>query len=391
MYTEHFGLNEKPFSISPDPRYLYLSQRHADALAHLLYGISESGGFIQLTGEVGTGKTTLIRSLLGQLPENTEIALILNPRLSTKQFLQSICQELRVPLVTRDTAKTLIDKLNIKLLERHSENHRVVLIVDEAQTMSPELLEQVRLLTNLETEKQKLLQIILIGQPELREVLGRPNMRQIAQRITGRYHLEPINAPDTAVYVAHRLKVAGGRPEIFSPRAIRKLYRLSRGVPRLINIIADRSLLAAYARDNTRIRARTCRQGSRRGVRPIARRPLVALGCRPCGSCTSAVGHDDSGNWPARRDARARPGRSDGFPDQRSRIHDLVNTRIQQRSHRCRIARRIARGPNHRRGYDDSSPLPALGRGLFASASCGVRSGRCAAASMPEATEQLNQ
>jgi len=256
MYTEHFGLNEKPFSISPDPRYLYLSQRHADALAHLLYGISESGGFIQLTGEVGTGKTTLIRSLLGQLPENTEIALILNPRLSTKQFLQSICQELRVPLVTRDTAKTLIDKLNIKLLERHSENHRVVLIVDEAQTMSPELLEQVRLLTNLETEKQKLLQIILIGQPELREVLGRPNMRQIAQRITGRYHLEPINAPDTAVYVAHRLKVAGGRPEIFSPRAIRKLYRLSRGVPRLINIIADRSLLAAYARDNTRIRAR---------------------------------------------------------------------------------------------------------------------------------------
>ena len=255
MYTEHFGLNEKPFSISPDPRYLYLSQRHADALAHLLYGISESGGFIQLTGEVGTGKTTLIRSLLGQLPDKTEIALILNPRLSTKQFLQSICHELRVPFIDRETAKALIDKLNAKLLELHAENIRVVLIVDEAQTMSPELLEQVRLLTNLETEKQKLLQIILIGQPELREVLGRSDMRQIAQRITGRYHLEPLNAPDVDVYVAHRMKIAGGRPEIFSKAAVRKLFRLSRGVPRLINVVADRALLAAYARDENRIGA----------------------------------------------------------------------------------------------------------------------------------------
>lgn len=253
MYTEHFGLNEKPFSISPDPRYLYLSPRHADALAHLIYGISESGGFIQLTGEVGTGKTTLIRSLLGQLPDNAEIALILNPHLSSREFLQAICHELRIPFVTEESAKSLIDKLNIKLLESHADNRRVVLIVDEAQTMSPELLEQVRLLTNLETEKQKLLQIILIGQPELREVLGRSEMRQIAQRITGRYHLEPLNATDTAVYVAHRLRVAGGRPEIFSKRAIRKLFRLSRGVPRLINIIADRTLLAAYTRDESRV------------------------------------------------------------------------------------------------------------------------------------------
>lgn len=262
MYTEHFGLNEKPFSISPDPRYLYLSQRHADALAHLLYGISESGGFIQLTGEVGTGKTTLIRSLLEQLPDKTEIALILNPKLITKEFLQSICHELRVPIATRDTAKILIDKLNAKLLELHAENCRVVLIVDDAQTMSPQLLEQVRLLTNLETDKQKLLQIILIGQPELREMLGRPDMRQIAQRITGRYHLEPINAPDTAEYVSHRIKVAGGHPGIFSKRAIRKLYRLSRGVPRLINIIADRALLAAYTRDDSRIGARLVRKAA---------------------------------------------------------------------------------------------------------------------------------
>lgn len=255
MYTEHFGLNEKPFSISPDPRYLYLSQRHADALAHLLYGISESGGFIQLTGEVGTGKTTLIRRLLGQLPDRTEIALILNPRLSTKQFLQSICHELHLPVADRETAKMLIDRLNARLLELHAENRRVVLIVDEAQTMTPELLEQIRLLTNLETERQKLLQIILIGQPELRDMLRRQDMRQVAQRITGRYHLEPLDFRDTVIYVEHRMRVAGGRAGIFSKRAVRKLYRLARGVPRLINIIADRALLAAYSRDENRIGA----------------------------------------------------------------------------------------------------------------------------------------
>lgn len=262
MYTEHFGLNEKPFSISPDPRYLYLSQRHADALAHLLYGIRESGGFIQLTGEVGTGKTTLIRSVLGQLPEKTEIALILNPQLSTKQFLQAICHELGIEFVQRDTARALIDKLNERLLALNAEDRRVVLIVDEAQTMSPELLEQVRLLTNLETAKRKLLQIILIGQPELRSVLGRTEMRQIAQRITGRYHLEPLDARDTAAYVSHRMKVAGGRPGIFSRRAVNALFRLSRGIPRLINVVADRALLAAYSRDTTRIDAGLVRRAA---------------------------------------------------------------------------------------------------------------------------------
>ncbi len=255
MYTEHFGLNEKPFSISPDPRYLYLTQRHADALAHLLYGVSESGGFIQLTGEVGTGKTTLIRSLLGQLPEKTEIALILNPHLSSKQFLQAICHELNMQFNDRETAKRLIDRLNTRLLELHAENRRVVLIVDEAQTMSPDLLEQVRLLTNLETEKQKLLQIILIGQPELRDQLKRRDMRQLAQRITGRYHLEPLDQKDALTYIEHRMRVAGGRAEIFTNRAVRKLYRISRGVPRLINIIADRALLAAYSRGEYRIGA----------------------------------------------------------------------------------------------------------------------------------------
>jgi len=273
MYTEFFGLNEKPFSISPDPRYLYLSQRHADALAHLLYGISESGGFIQLTGEVGTGKTTLIRSLLGQLPEHAEIALILNPQLSTKQFLQAICQELHVEFQGRDTGRQLIDHLNRRLLELHAAGKRAVLIVDEAQTMSPELLEQVRLLTNLETSQRKLLQIILIGQPELREMLSRPGMRQVAQRITGRYHLEPLSAADTAVYINHRMRVAGGRPGIFDQRALRALFRLSQGIPRLINVIADRALLAAYTLESPQIRAGLVRRaanevfGQRRRIR----------------------------------------------------------------------------------------------------------------------------
>ena len=273
MYTAFFGLDEKPFSISPDPRYLYLSQRHADALAHLIYGVSESGGFIQLTGEVGTGKTTLIRSLLEQLPEKVEIALILNPQLSTKEFLRSICQELRIEAPKRATVKDLIDLLNEYLLRAHAEDRRVVLIVDEAQTLSPPLLEQVRLLTNLETAKRKLLQIVLIGQPELRQLLARPEMRQIAQRVTGRYHLEPLSAEDTVVYVNHRMKVAGSRTNVFLRRAMREIYRQTGGIPRLINIVADRALLAAYTEDRTRIDRRLVRRAASEvfGKRPERR------------------------------------------------------------------------------------------------------------------------
>ena len=273
MYTAFFGLDEKPFSISPDPRYLYLSQRHADALAHLIYGVSESGGFIQLTGEVGTGKTTLIRSLLEQLPEKVEIALILNPQLSTKEFLRSICQELRIGTPTRATVKDLIDRLNEYLLRAHAEDRRVVLIVDEAQTLSPALLEQVRLLTNLETAKRKLLQIVLIGQPELRQLLARPELRQIAQRVTGRYHLEPLSAEDTVVYVKHRMKVAGSRANVFLRPAMREIYRQSGGIPRLINIVADRALLAAYTEDRTRIDRRLVRRAAAEvfGKRPERR------------------------------------------------------------------------------------------------------------------------
>lgn len=256
MYTEFFGLNEKPFAITPDPRYLYMSARHTDALAHLLYGISESGGFIQLTGEVGTGKTTLIRSVLEQLPEKADIALILSPQLTTLEFLETIVQELHCAVPSERTVKAHIDALNEQLMRAHADGRRVVLIVDEAQTLSPELLEQVRLLTNLETAKQKLLQIILIGQPELRELLDRPEMRQIAQRITGRYHLEPLSKDDTRAYVNHRLRVAGTQSDVFTKSAINALYRYSRGIPRLINVIADRALLAGYTRDQRSVDAK---------------------------------------------------------------------------------------------------------------------------------------
>ena len=256
MYTEFFGLNEKPFAITPDPRYLYMSARHTDALAHLVYGISESGGFIQLTGEVGTGKTTLIRSLLEQLPEKADIALILNPQLTQLEFLQTIIDELHCAQPNERTVKAQIDVLNAHLMTAHAAGRRVVLIVDEAQTLSPELLEQVRLLTNLETSKQKLLQIILIGQPELRDVLDRPEMRQIAQRITGRYHLEPLDSHDTRAYVNHRLRVAGAQSDIFTKSAIRALHRQARGIPRLINVIADRALLAAYTQDRRNVDTR---------------------------------------------------------------------------------------------------------------------------------------
>jgi general secretion pathway protein A len=189
MYLSFFGLNEKPFAITPDPRYLYLSERHAEALAHLLYGINEAGGFVQLTGEVGTGKTTVVRSLLAQTPKNAEIALILNPKMTAPEFLLTICEELGigVPDAATESLKDLVDILSGYLLRAHAGGRRVVVVVDEAQNLAPTVLEQVRLLTNLETNTRKLLQIILIGQPELRELLARNELRQLAQRITGRY------------------------------------------------------------------------------------------------------------------------------------------------------------------------------------------------------------
>jgi general secretion pathway protein A len=251
MYLEHFGLREAPFAITPDPRFVFLSERHRDALAHLLYGIGQggSGGFVLLTGEVGTGKTTLSRLLLEQLPENTRVALVLNPRLTPTELLETVCEELKLDIEgCRGSVKGLIDVLNAYLLEAYAAGLRVVLIVDEAQNLSAESLEQIRLLTNLETNTQKLLQIILIGQPELRALLERPELRQLSQRITARYHLTPLDAAETEDYVRHRLRVAGCERMPFTRLALRTLYRHSGGIPRLVNVIADRALLAAYAR-----------------------------------------------------------------------------------------------------------------------------------------------
>jgi general secretion pathway protein A len=255
MYTSFFGLSEKPFAITPDPRYLFMSERHAEALAHLLYGITEAGGFIQLTGEVGTGKTTVVRTLLERMPGHADVAVILNPQLSPLQFVLTICEELGIFLREDDTTslKDLIDVLNRRLLDAHAKGRRIVVIVDEAQNLTPETLEQVRLLTNLETPSQKLLQIILIGQPELREVLDRMELRQLAQRITGRYHLAPLTRPETASYVNHRLRVAGANGEIFTSQALREVHRLSNGIPRIINVICDRALLGAFTQESHRV------------------------------------------------------------------------------------------------------------------------------------------
>lgn len=255
MYTSFFGLGEKPFAITPDPRYLFMSERHAEALAHLLYGINEAGGFIQLTGEVGTGKTTIVRSLLERMPGHADVAVILNPQLTPLQFVLTICEELGIFVRDEDTTslKDLVDILNKRLLEAHAKGRRVVVIVDEAQNLSAETLEQVRLLTNLETASQKLLQIILIGQPELREVLSRVELRQLAQRITGRYHLAPLTKSETASYVHHRLRVAGANGEIFNAAALREVHRLSSGIPRIINVICDRALLGAFTQEQHRI------------------------------------------------------------------------------------------------------------------------------------------
>jgi general secretion pathway protein A len=264
MYTSFFGLQEKPFAITPDPRYLYLSERHAEALAHLLYGINEAGGFIQLTGEVGTGKTTVIRSLLEQLPGHADVALILNPRVTPAEFLLTICEELHVPVPEsgRGSTKTLMDLLGRQLLDTHARGRRVVLIVDEAQNLGTETLEQVRLLTNLETATTKLLQIILIGQPELRALLDQPELRQLAQRITGRYHLSPLTAEETAGYVKHRMRVAGATAEVFTPSALREIHRLSGGIPRVINVICDRALLGAFTQEDHRAGAALIRQAA---------------------------------------------------------------------------------------------------------------------------------
>jgi len=246
VYANYFGLKEPSFSITPDPRYLYLTEQHREALAHLIYGAGENGGFVLLTGEVGTGKTTVCRAFLEQLPEQVDVALILHPALSATELLRTICDEFRIPVAEDErSVKRLLDRLNHYLLQAHAKGRRPVLMIDEAQDLSPRVLEQIRLLTNLETPKHKLLQIFLIGQPELREILLNPGLRQLNQRITARYHLKPFEVRDTIAYVEHRLAVAGVERPLFTSAALRQLHRLSQGVPRLINIYCDRALLGA--------------------------------------------------------------------------------------------------------------------------------------------------
>jgi len=295
MYAAHFGMREPPFAITPDPAYVYPSRHHQEALAHLLYGASESGGFVQLTGEVGAGKTTLIRTLLEQRLENVDIALCLNPRLTVGELLATVCDELGVAYPSGEpTLKPLLDALNAHLLQVHAAGRRTVLIIDEAQNLSREVLEQIRLLTNLETAKHKLLLIILVGQPELRPLLARPDLRQLAQRITARYHLPPLDRKETAAYIGHRLRVAGGDADLFTPGARRAVYRHSGGIPRLINVICDRALLGAYGQEARRVTARLVNKAAwevvRGGGSNRTFQPWWALGIGLAGLAALGVG-----------------------------------------------------------------------------------------------------
>lgn len=246
VYPKYFGLKEPSFSIAPDPHYLFLSEQHKEALAHLLYGAGESGGFLLLTGEVGTGKTTVCRAFLEQLPDGVDVALILNPAMTANELLLNICDEFRIPVPEGErSVKRLVDRLNRYLLEAHANGRRPVLMIDEAQNLRPKVMEQVRLLTNLETTKNKLLQIFLVGQPELRRMLESEGLRQINQRITARFHLKPLTLAETGEYIRHRIAVAGVDRPLFTAAAIRRIHQISGGIPRLTNILCDRALLGA--------------------------------------------------------------------------------------------------------------------------------------------------
>lgn len=256
MYSQYFGLSEPPFSIAPDPRFLYMSDQHREALAHLLYGIGSNGGFVLLTGEVGTGKTTVTRCLLEQLPESTDVAFVLNPKYTVEELLETICDELAISVEREGLGiKEYVDAINGHLIENHRRNRNTVLIIDEAQNLSVDVLETIRLLTNLETNTKKLLQIILVGQPELSDLLEQQALRQLNQRITARYHLRALHQDEIQSYLNHRLAVAGVDCPLFQPGSIKRLYKLTKGIPRLINIICDRALLGAYVQRESTVKA----------------------------------------------------------------------------------------------------------------------------------------
>lgn len=264
MYTQFFGLQVKPFNLTPNPQFLYLSKTHREVYAHLLYGVQNRVGFIEVTGEVGTGKTTVLRTFLGELsPEEYRVALIFNPRLTAIELLRCINREFGLQ-TQAETLSQLVDDLNYFLIEENHAGRVPVLVIDEAQNLSGDVLEQIRLLSNLETETEKLIQIILAGQPELSQVLNRPELRQLNQRVAVRYHLAPLDPRDCREYICHRLKVAG-RPdgELFSPTATRRVHRLTGGVPRLINLLCDRALLIGYADGIGRLTTREVRKAAR--------------------------------------------------------------------------------------------------------------------------------
>lgn len=258
MYAAYFGLKQAPFSIAPDPRYLFMSERHREALAHLLYGVGGGGGFVLLTGEIGAGKTTVCRCFLEQIPRRCNVAYIFNPKLNAAELLQAICDEFRIPVPPNASGqasmKAHVDALNEYLLKTHAVGQNNVLIIDEAQNLSPEVLEQLRLLTNLETSERKLLQIILIGQPELRQMLAQPELEQLAQRVIARFHLDALSEDETAQYIQHRLSTAGlRRGTLFDGKALRRIHQITKGVPRRINLLCDRALLGAFTENKSRV------------------------------------------------------------------------------------------------------------------------------------------
>jgi general secretion pathway protein A len=281
MYLDFYGFREKPFNLTPDPRFVFLSKNHREAFAHLLYGINNRVGFIALTGEVGSGKTTVLRALLSQLDADHHLtALIFNPCLSPPELLQNINREFGIPTHTSDNS-SLLDSLNLFLLQQNAGGRNAVLAIDEAQDLEASVLEQIRLISNLETDSEKLIQIVLSGQPEFVEILKKNEMRQLSQRITVRYHLQRMDFQDTVRYINHRLEVAGGRGEvIFSRGGLKRIYRYSQGLPRLINVACDRALLAGYTRDTARIDSRTAAAGIkdvRKNATPYTRNRRLIL------------------------------------------------------------------------------------------------------------------